>query len=160
MATDGYILGIAKRLPVRPTAWTKTPGMDGHRLPQVQACRLDGWAGLTGETGPSSSHGSGYGLPPRVSLSHSASPFRSTALPPRTLSSRLDATAESLQHFSPLLISRSLLRGPQQSVSGPRSTTILSITTAPHRGNPGACRGCSIWERVFPLRQAVSLRHC
>jgi len=160
MATDGYILGIAKRLPVRPTAWTGTPGTNGHRLPQVQACRLDGWAGLTGETGPSSSPGSGHGLPPRVSLSHSASPFASATLPPCMPSSRFDATAKSLRHFSPLLISRSVLRGPQRGVFGPRSTTILSITTAPHRGNPGACRGCSIWERIFPLRQAVSLRHC
>lgn len=160
MATDGYILGIARRLPARPTAWTGTPRSNVYRSPQVWAARLDGRAGFAGETGFSPSPGSGLGLPPRDPLSLSASPFASIALPPCTPSSRLDATTESLQYFSPLLISRSVLRGPQRGVSGPRSTTTQFIAIAPHRGNPGACRGCSIWERVFPLRQAVSLGHC
>ena len=162
MATNGYILGIVRRLPARPTAWTGTPRTDGRRSKQIRVHHLASRVGLPRETGFSSGldSGDGHGLPCSGPLSLSARTFGTVPPHPCLPSSRFDAAAESLQYFSPLLISRSVLRGPRRGILGPRSTTTRPITLAPHRGNPGACRGCSIWERVFPLRQAVSLRHC
>lgn len=157
MATDGYILRIVGRSPARPIVWAETPRTHGSQSKQARVSHPGGRIGLAAERRISSGldDGDGYGLPYRCSLNLSVRTFGSVHAHSYLRSSQLDATVESLWYFSPLLISRCVLRGPRRKALGPRSTMIRPVIIAPHRGNPGA-RG----ECVFPLRQAVSLRYC
>ncbi len=144
MATNGYILRTVRQSLPRPTAWAETPRTHASQYERVRVSHPGGRIGLAGEKCISSGLdvGDGYGLPCRCALNLSVRTFESVNAHSCLRSGRSDATPESLRYFSPLLISRCVLRGPRRKALGPRSTMIRPVTIAPHRGNPGARGEC------------------